>query len=145
MSILGQPGNIRVRPYPKTKLKRGKTGGVAQVEDHLPGKAEALSSNTRTTKRPQKTKSQYQVLAEGKDQPLGNSRTVSQAAPTCSPPCGHSAGNSPSRGSGSRQSGRGHHTPGSSRGTCVREFAGVHRNCTGWAVASGTPDRPRRE
>jgi hypothetical protein len=50
MSILGQPGNIRVRPYPKTKLKRGKTGGVAQVEDHLPGKAEALSSNTRTTK-----------------------------------------------------------------------------------------------
>ena len=76
-----------------------------------------------------------------KQQPLGNPR----AAPTCSPPCGHSAGSSPLRGSGSRQSGRGPRTPDNSRGTCGRGSAGGRRSCTGWAAASGTPGRSRKE
>lgn len=81
----------------------------------------------------------------GKDRPLGQPRTARQAAPTCSPPCGHSASNSPSHGSGSRQSGRGPHTPGSSRGTCGRGSAGGRRSCTGWAAASGTPGKSRKK
>lgn len=72
-------------------------------------------------------------------------KTASQAAPTCSPPCGHSAGSSPLRGSGSRQSDRGPHTLGSSKGTCVCGSADGHRNCTGWAAASGTPGKSRKE
>ena len=85
------------------------------------------------------------VLVQKKNQPLGKPRTVSQVAPTCSPPCGHSAGNSPLHGSGSRQSDRGLHTPDNSRGTCGRGSAGGHRNCTGWAAASGTPGKSRKE
>lgn len=87
-----------------------------------------------------------QVLAQEKDQPLGKPRTGQRARlPTCSPPCGHSAGSSPLRGSGSRQSDRGPHTLDSSKGTCVCGSAGGHRNCTGWAAASGTLGKSRKE
>ena len=81
------------------------------------------------------------VMVQKKQQPLGKPRTT----PTCSPPCGHSAGSSPLRGSGSRQSGRGPRTPDNSRGTCGRGSAGGRRSCTGWAAASGTPGRSRKE
>lgn len=89
--------------------------------------------------------SKKQIPVWKKDLPLGNSRTVRQGAPTCSPLFEHSAGNSPLHESGSRQSDRGHHTPGSSRGTCGHESAGVHRNYTGLAAASGIPGKSRKK
>jgi hypothetical protein len=35
-----------MRPYPKNKLKAKRTGGMAQVVEHLPSKHKALSSTS---------------------------------------------------------------------------------------------------
>jgi hypothetical protein len=51
-----------MRPYLKKKRMQNRAGGVSQVEDCLPSKHEALSSNNITAKKKKERKKERKFL-----------------------------------------------------------------------------------